>query len=648
MKKTVTLIISTFFILRFCNPVLAQWSTVPDVDNNLNATVTDFSSCTDGNGGAIYVYVKNYSETDVFVNRIDKDGIIKWGSGGITINASAGNQSDAYVCEDGFGGCYVAYQDYTVPAPAAVWVQHLDSNGVKLWAGNGVSAFNIAGTIGQDYLTLVNNNGSGVFVTITPVYFGGSDGVYSQKINFNGALQWGSAGSRVKIPYYERNPVTVADGSGGLVITWFSAYTLRAQRLNSSGARQWDTANYYLNSPGMSILANQKIIRDADNNFIISWAGSIAGTTTGNNIYAQKINKAGTKLWGANPVAVCDTAVDQGTPELITDSIGGAYITWVDLRTPVGVYAQRLNATGVKQWEVNGKKIFVTENYYTSVRMCADVNKGAKIFKYASETGVPYSHLRIQSVNADGSFNTPAAGLEVSHISSGFTIQNSIVAQPNSEAILFTLGAPTTGNDLYAKKIPKGCLSEKPLATPVSTACSPNRAILNWQGHLFSTYEVRYKKTTDASWITIGNIGHVNNYTFNGLQPNTDYKFQVRASCDYNGSKTTWANKNKTTQNCLVLLNTTESSNAQSHNGMQVKVYPNPAASVVTLRLPFVQNTNALLQITDIAGRKRYTATPVLDGNIFTVDVSKWENGIYLFQLEISGERKMYKIVVLH
>ncbi len=648
MKKNVTLIIAAVTALFFCSSSYAQWSTLPTVDNDLNEAVTDFSSCTDGNGGAIYVYVKNYSETDVFINRINKDGVIKWGSSGIAMNANAGNQSDAYVCEDGAGGCYVAYQDYTVPAPATVWVQHLDSNGAKLWAGNGVSAFSIGGTLGQDYLTLVNNNGNGVFVTITPVYFGGSDGVYSQKINFNGVLQWGTAGSRVKIPYYERSPVTVADGSGGLVLTWFSAYALRAQRLNASGARQWDTANYYLNSPGMSILGNQKIIRDADNNFIIAWAGSITGTTTGNNIYAQKINKAGTKLWGANPVAVCDTALDQTVPELITDSAGGAYVAWVDFRSPIGVFAQRLNASGAKQWGVNGKRFFTTDYYSTSVRMCADINKGAKIFKYGPEPGEAYYQLRMQSVNADGSLNTPEKGLHVSHISNGFTIQNSIVAHPNSEAILFTLGTVSIGNDLYAKKIPAGCLSAKPETGSVTTACAPNSATLNWKGHLFSTYEVRYKKSTDALWSTVGNIGRVNTYTFNGLAANTAYQFQVRASCDYSGSKTAWSNKNKTTQNCLSPLNAAENNDAETGNNAEVQIYPNPAAAIVSLRMPYLQNVKATIQIADINGRKKFTATPLMNGNIITIDVSKWENGIYIFQLEISGERKMYKIIIQH
>lgn len=57
--------------------------------------------------------------------------------------------------------------------------------------------------------------------------------------------------------------------------------------------------------------------------------------------------------------AICIAAINEERPTIVSDGAGGAIITWQDLRNGYNydIYAQRINASGVVQWTVNGVAI---------------------------------------------------------------------------------------------------------------------------------------------------------------------------------------------------------------------------------------------------------------------------------------------------
>ncbi|HRI20536.1 MAG TPA: T9SS type A sorting domain-containing protein [Panacibacter sp.] len=648
MKNSTALFFVILLGVMLPKNIWAQWSTIPSADNDLNTLKsnpgTGFTSCTDGSGGAFYAFVKSAisdGNPDVFVNHIDKNGVVKWGAG-INVNETSDQQYNPAICEDGHGGCYVAYENlFSVPG-YPVFVQHFDSLGNKLWAGNGVRPLTIDNSLGQSEASLANNNGNGVFVTVQNTAFGGADGIHSQKLDLNGLLQWGIGGSRVKLPYYERNPETVADGSGGVMIIWFSAYALRAQHLNGAGVRQYDTANYFLNTN--SISNGYKIIRDNDNRFIAVWPGDHADGTS-MNIYAQKINIGGTKLWGAAEVIICDTTGTQSTPDVLSDNNGGAYFSWNDGRSAnSSYYAQRVNSTGVRQWQTQGVEVYNLGTAYPQNYMVADINNGAKIF--FSNTAGGYN-IRMQSLNMDGSKNAPANGIQVTAYGTYLPSKDGIIPLANGEAIVFGEVYAGNYNQMYAKKVPQGCITAKPAITKITTACGPNSATLTWPGHLFSTYEVRYKISTAGSWTAIGNIGRVNTYTFSNLQANTAYKFQLRAICDLNNSSSPWANKNKTTQNCLMSAGSfaeAENISAEEEN-VSMKVYPNPANRNCIVN--FNAAGSGQLKVFDLNSKIKYQTVIAAKQQQQVIDVSSFAAGIYICRFEMAGKTFTQKIVVI-
>ena len=125
----------------------------------------------------------------------------------------------------------------------------------------------------------------------------------------------------------------VSDGSGGAIVVWFdarapSAYDIFAQRIDSSGAVQWTSNGVPICSAAGSQIS-QKVIPDGSGGAIIVWMDDRGGTK---DIYAQRVNGAGTTQWTAGGVPLCTATGDQTNPQIAPDGSGGAVMTWLDGR----------------------------------------------------------------------------------------------------------------------------------------------------------------------------------------------------------------------------------------------------------------------------------------------------------------------------
>jgi hypothetical protein len=98
---------------------------------------------------------------------------------------------------------------------------------------------------------------------------------------------------------------------------------------------------------------------------IIAWRTS----ATQRDIYGQRVDFPGARVWTTNGVPVVTHLAKQSEPAMIRDGIGGAIIVWEDLRD-LGdgrLYTQRKNSAGSDLWVANGKAAtngaFVAEDY---------------------------------------------------------------------------------------------------------------------------------------------------------------------------------------------------------------------------------------------------------------------------------------------
>ena len=68
---------------------------------------------------------------------------------------------------------------------------------------------------------------------------------------------------------------------------------------------------------------------DEIGNLIFGWSDTREG---GRDVYVQKTNQSGDKLWGENGIVVVQSLGRQEDPILMADGSGGAYVIWVDYK----------------------------------------------------------------------------------------------------------------------------------------------------------------------------------------------------------------------------------------------------------------------------------------------------------------------------
>ena len=211
---------------------------------------------------------------------------------------------------------------------------------------------------GDQYTPAMTGDDSGgtIFAWTDPR--SGSGDIYAQRFTKEGVRLWTLNGVQIiNAPNNQDAPVIASDGSGGAIIVWPDArngidYDIYAQRINSAGVPQW-TANGVPICTATGFQASPLIIPDGSGGAIITWVDQRSGPQ---DIYAQRVNGAGVVQWTSNGVPICTAADNQSFPAMISDGSGGTIIVWEDNRTGTtpDIYAQRVNSAGTAQWTANG------------------------------------------------------------------------------------------------------------------------------------------------------------------------------------------------------------------------------------------------------------------------------------------------------
>lgn len=198
-------------------------------------------------------------------------------------------------------------------------------------------------------------------------------------------------------------------------------------------------------------------------------------------------------------------------------------------------------------------------------------------------------------------------------------------------------------------------LSINPQPTSVGvdavTACS---ATVGWNAQSnASSFEIRYKLSTDAGYSSTTNVGLNLSYTYSGLKPGKMYDFQVRAKCA-NGQASTWKKVSGTTLAAPVptgglitaLTVTTATLDwADMSCGSSYRVRYKEATSAVWQK--YVNATPSTVVLTGLFPATQYdaqiaTITSTNDSSAYSSSVS-WEQPYFkLEQGNLTGEFKVF------
>jgi hypothetical protein len=122
------------------------------------------------------------------------------------------------------------------------------------------------------------------------------------------------------------------------------------------------------------------------------------------NIYAQRIHPAGVPFWTEDGVVICNAGGSQNLPQICSDGAGGAIITWLDWRIwdDSDIYAQRVDSTGAVLWSPNGVPVGYSSYSTEWPQICSDWLGGA-IITWDEDRGMGSDYdMYAQRVNHNG------------------------------------------------------------------------------------------------------------------------------------------------------------------------------------------------------------------------------------------------------
>ena len=354
----------------------------------------------DGVGGAIITWEDSRNGGDqIFAQRINTSGIVQWVSNGVPIGpAGLSLQQMPSIISDGTGGAIITWLDYRNGEPADIYAQLVNSSGVNQWTSDGVAICTAAHI--QSFPLLVHDGEGGAIITWIDPRSDSTGDIYSQRVNHSGIVQWTTNGVAICT---DSNSQTIAglvsDGTGGAIISWNDGrgFGVYAQRVNSSGIVQWAVDGLYIGY-GREVFGTS-IVSDNAGGAIITF-----NANSNSNIYAVRVDGSGVKPWSA---PICTAPNSQYAPTIASNGIGGAIITWYDYRSSsINIYAQSISDSGVVQWLIDGVAISTAQGSQLSPKIIGDGVGGAIIVWSDSRFGAGSDDIYVQNVNRHGQLGT--------------------------------------------------------------------------------------------------------------------------------------------------------------------------------------------------------------------------------------------------
>jgi len=412
---------------------------------------------TDGSGGAIIVWSDGAGggpNADIVAQRINGAGTALWSASICNANSL---QNSPQLISDGAGGAIITWEDWRNFSQPDIYTQRISFNGFTSWNFNGVLICSEPNFANQYSTKIVSDGANGAIICwLDQRNFGSGQDIYAQKVNASGLVQWVSNGLAVcAANALQTAQQMISDGAGGAIIIWEDRRAERdiyAQRLNNSGTAQWISNGIPIcNTTG--IQTDPQLVSRVSGGVTILWTD--LRNSSQEDIYAQAITLAGAELWTTNGVPVANEAHSQSAAQFITDGADGAIIAWQDLRTTFDydIYSSKLFANGtlplklisftatlqnknaLLQWQTADELNVVKYNIQRSLdgntfTTIGSVNStgnstATKNYRYTditiSHLTVPRIYFRLQIADMDGKVSysgiemiKPAAGLSVS------------------------------------------------------------------------------------------------------------------------------------------------------------------------------------------------------------------------------------------
>jgi hypothetical protein len=461
----------------------------------------------DGAGGTIQIW-QDYraGSLDIYAQRINGGGVAQWPANGSPVCKAGGYQSFPRACSDGAGGAIVVWQDTRQDTIVDIYAQRISAAGVTLWAGGGVA---VCTATKNQTLPVIAADGLGGALIAWVDERGTDPDVYAQRLNANGGVLWTANGVAVcTATGAQRSLGIVSDGLSGALLVWQDARAgdavadIYARRVDASGTPQW-AANGVAVCAAAALQSNPGLVADGTGGAIAAWQDHRGAS---DDIYAQRLNGAGTVQWTLDGVAVSAATGDQQFPRLCADGAAGAIVVWEDRRgANADIFAQRVNGAGVPQWAANGVAACLAATDQTSPDVAFDVTGGAAIAWSDARNAGTGLDIYVQHVQPNGSMLWTADGVLLSNASGAQDVAAVATDGTGGAAVAWRDFRSGVYSDVYSQRVnaagqvPDQCVPPDTLSesVPVTTVATQNYRTFHQGNFYWSAVGVRGAPGTD-------------------------------------------------------------------------------------------------------------------------------------------------------
>jgi hypothetical protein len=374
---------------------------------------------------------------DIYAAKVTRDGQLPWGGvNGRAVCTAAGLQKSVKICPDGQRGAYLVWVDNREGASADLYMQRVDSAGTIRWAADGANICNapqdqIDARIVTSFIS--GTTPDGVIVAWEDSRVNGlKNEVYAQKLNPQGQALWTANGVKVCGDATEdgggmgREGVRLAsDLAGGTICAWEDKRLnedqefcdLYARRITNDGTLQWGDCGIAISTAQLA--QNQPVLRFSDNAMFVFYDDLRSGSQS---LRYQKADLISGALL-LNPEGVEVVAGIDGnseTPLTVALSPGRTAIVWVDYRfgrLGQAMFYQIVSDTGGHlERDVNGDTL-VPDNEGNLLwkqekpRVCPDGSGG--FYVTFEDVRVAPRRIRVTHVNAAGQLDVTRSGIVI-------------------------------------------------------------------------------------------------------------------------------------------------------------------------------------------------------------------------------------------
>jgi hypothetical protein len=408
--------------------------------------------------------------TALTLSLVAAEGFPLWDADGVEICIADEEQGNLFndeaglaITSDGFGGAILAWEDEWGDTETDIYAQRVDGDGNTLWSSNGVRICRHSNE--QAEPDIAPDGSGGAFVVWKDYRSGSEIDIYAQRVDASGNARWRTDGVTVCVAANSQDmPRLVLDDSGGAIVVWrddrnnsTTGYDIYAQRLDADGNALW-TSDGVIICTAPYAQDYPRLTSDGAGGAIVTWHDDRTWSTY--DIFAQRVYSTGIVAWTStypvtSGIPICtDTSGDQMYPQITSDGAGGAIIVWQDYLPPNGwdIWAQKVDANGNGWASFCGVSLCSDSADQESPQIAPD-GAGGAIVAWADDRNIATGwDIYGQRVQSNGNTDWTLDGIGLCVHTSGQRYHQ-ITSDGAGGAVVAWEDNRVTGSDIYAQRV---------------------------------------------------------------------------------------------------------------------------------------------------------------------------------------------------